>query len=396
MATNLISGETLADNLPLTIQNFGMQLNGNGQLNGALNLSELYSVNESAVAALECRRAVLWVLQDGWPVWAGVCWDWPDTTRQQGTLQIAAQTIDSVWSHRLISDTLEYSQIDLFRVFIDLLTYGTSKQSPFIEAGVSPPATRNPAYLAMVAQAGGVARLVVPSGTAATAGVSWTASYTYSDLTQVSSAWSDMCSSGQLEYAFVPGLDSSGNLAIFLQLAYLKMGRTVAASGYSLTYPGNVLDYGYSRTGSQSSNMVWGTAPPNGSQLQWMSQYPHGADRSDLNAGYPLMESTVSWQGSWVKTQAAIDSWADGQVQLRTQAMTAPVVKVGGAGAPRLRDIVLGDSTTLVATSDLHPPQANGSPGLQQQVRVVGWTAYPPGPQQSEYVQLQTSGVVAG
>lgn len=396
LATDLITGRVLADTLPLEVQSFGAQLNGSGTLTGQLDLNQLAAVNVPAVAALECRRAVLWVLQDGYPVWAGVVWDWPDMSRAAGTLPISAQTIDSVWSHRLITDTLEYPQVDLFQAFIDLVTYGTSKHSAYIEAGVSPPATRNPAYLAMVADSGGVARLVMPSGAAATCGVPWTASYVYSDLTQVSSAWSDMTASGNLEYAFVPGLDSSGNLAVFLRLAYLRMGRPVAASGYTLTYPGNVLDYGYQRTGSQSANMIWGTAPPNGSQLQWQSVYPHGADRADLAAGYPLMESTVSWQGSFVKAQAQVDAFADGQVQLYTQAMTAPTVNVGGGGRPSLRDIVLGDSTVLIATSPLHPPRPDGSAGLQQQVRVTGWSCYPPGPQQSEYVQLTTSGVVVG
>lgn len=394
-ATDLISGKVLADDLPLDVQSFGMQLNGSGSLSGKLRLNEIYSINAPAVAALECRRAVIWALQDGYPVWAGVVWDWPDTTRADGVLQINAQSLDSVWSHRLITDTLQYSQVDLFQVFIDLLVYGTSKMSPYIST-VSPAATRAAGYLALVASNGPVARLVLPSGAAAIAGVPWTASHVYSDLTQVSSAWSDMCASGQLEYVFQPGLDSSGRLAVFLRLAYLKLGRTVDASGYALTYPGNALDYGYTRTGSQSSNIVWATAPPNGAQLQWQSAYPHGVDVADLGAGYPLMESTVSWQGSWVTTQAQINAFADGQVQLRTQAMTNPVVKIGGSGYPRLRDVVLGDSTTLVATSDLHPPRADGSPGLQQQVRVVGWTCYPPGPQQSESIQLQTSGVVVG
>jgi len=174
------------------------------------------------------------------------------------------------------------------------------------------------------------------------------------------------------------------------------MGRPVAESGYTLTYPGNLLDYGYQRTGSQSSNCVWATAPPNGSAAQWQSTYPHGADLTDLSAGYPLMESTVSWQGSVVTSQSQINAYADGQVQLTTQAMTSPTVNVGGGSHPRLRDIILGDSTTLVATSPLHPPKPDGSPGLSQQVRVTGWTAYPPGPQQSEYIQLQTSGVVVG
>lgn len=391
VVTNLITGQVLADSLPLNVQSFGMQLNGSGTLTGSLDLNEVYAVNAPAVTALECRRGVLWVLADGYPVWAGVVWDWPDMSRSSGTLPIQAQTLDSLWSHRLITDTIEYPQVDLFTAFLDLVRYGVSKQSAYIETGVSPTWTRSPAYLAMVATNGPVARLVLPTGI--TSGVSWTASYTYSDLTQVSSAWSDMCASGNLEYAFVPGLDSSGNLAVFVQLGYLQLGRQAPQSGYMLTYPGNVIDYGFQRTGSQSSNLIWGTAPPNGSALQWQSTYPYGADLTDLAAGYPLMESTVSWQGSYVTSQGQVNAFAAGQVLMKTQGMTLPVINVGGGQRPGLRDIVLGDATTLVATSPLHPPQPDGSPGLQMPVRVIGWTAYPPGPQQSEYLQLTTSGV---
>jgi hypothetical protein len=395
-ATDLISGRVLADHIPLEVESFSMQLNGSGTLTGHLTLNELYAVNAPFISALECRRAVLWVLQDGWPVWAGVVWDWPDTSRSQGVLPISAQTLDSVFSHRLITDTIEYPAVDLGTAFLDLITYGQTKNSSFIATGVSPPATRQAAYLSLVAANGPVARLALPSGAAATAGVPWTASYVWSDLTQISSVWQDMCASGQLEWAFVPGLDSTGDLAVFVRLAYLQLGRPATQAGYALTYPGNVLDYGYQRTGSQSSNMVWGTAPPNGSSQQWQSTYPHGADTADLASGYPLMESTISWQGSVVTTQSMIDNWADGQVALKTQAMTLPVIDVGGSGLPRLRDIVLGDSTTLIATSALHPAKANGAPGLQLQVRVTGWTAYPPGPQQSEHFQLTTSAVIAG
>lgn len=395
IATDLISGKVLADSLPLQVQSFSMQLNGSGNLTGALNLSEVYSVNAPFVTALECRRAVIWVLQDGYPVWAGVVWDWPDQGRTSGTLQIQAQTIDSVWSHRLITDTLEYAQVDLYTAFLDLLTYGTSKQSTYIGSS-SPAATRAAGYLAAVASNGPVARLVLPVGSQAVSGVSWTASHTYSDLTPITSAWQDMCASGQFEFCFVPGLDSSGNLAIYVRLGYLQLGRPAPSSGYQLSYPGNVLDYGYQRTGSQSSNLVWATAPPNGAALQWESAWPHGADTADLTSGYPLMESTATWQGSVVTSQAQINTWADGQVALKTQAMTLPVIKVGGSGYPKLRNIVLGDSTTFVATSALHPPKTNGAPGLQMPVRVVGWNCYPPGPSQSEYIQLTTSGVLAG
>ncbi|RPE39736.1 hypothetical protein EDD90_2753 [Streptomyces sp. Ag109_O5-1] len=396
ISTDLISGDALADTLPLNVNSFSMQLNGSGSLTGQLNLDQLPRNNKPFLDALTCRRCVLWVLQDGYPVWAGVVWDWPDQSRAQGTLPIQAQTLDSLWGKRLITDTLSYSQVDLFQVFTDLVTYGVSKQSNYIMQGVSPAATRTAAYLAMVAKSGKVSRLHLPTGAAATCGVNWTSSYTYSDLTQITSAWSDMCSSGQLEWVFQPGLDAVGDLGVFVKLAYLKMGRPVAQSGYALSYPGNVLDYGYQLTGSQGANMIWATAPPNGAQLQWQSVYPHGADLNDLNAGFPLLESTVSWQGSWVTSQAQINSFADGEVRIYTQGMAMPIINVGGSARPRLRDIILGDSTTFTATSAIHPPNDDGSPGLQTEVRVVGWTCYPPGPQQSEYIQLQTSGVVTG
>lgn len=393
-STDLISGAVLADDIPLNVQSFSAQLNGNGTLTGQLVLSEDYAVNAPYVAALEPRRSVLWVLQDGYPIWAGIVWDWPDNGRSAGTLSINAQTFDSLWARRRITDTLEYRQVDIFQVFVDLVLYGLTKNSDYIATGVSPAATRPAGYLSAVESNGGVARLVLPAGSSTTAGVTWTASYTWSDLTQISSAWQDMCSSGNLEYCFVPGLDNSGDLAVFLRLGYLQLGREAQQAGYNLVYPGGVIDYAFQRTGSQSSNYVWATAPPNGSAQQWESVYPYGADLGDLAAGYPLLEDTASWQGSIVTSQSQINTWAMGQVQMKTQAMTLPTITLGGSGYPKLRDITLGDATTFTATSALHPPKDDGSPGLQMPLRVVGWSCQPPGPQQSEQIQLTTSGVV--
>ena len=257
-ATDLLTGANLGESIPLDVQSFGMALNGSGTLTGSLDLNEVYSVNAPFIAALACRRAVLWALADGYPVWCGVMWDWPDMSRAQGTLPISAQTIDSLWSKRLITDTIEYQDVELFDAFLDLVNYGLTKQSPYIEAGVSPAATRPAGYLAMVATQGRCARLILPAGGGS--GSTWTAGYTYSDLSQVSSAWSDMCASGNLEYYFAPGLDMNGELCIYLRLGYTALGRPLADSGIVLTYPGNCLDYGYTITGSQSSNYVWATA----------------------------------------------------------------------------------------------------------------------------------------
>ena len=396
VATDLISGQLLADTIPLNVESFTMQLNGGGSLSGQLNLDSDYSINAPFLEALECRRAVLWVLADGWPVWSGVVWDWPDMSRANGTLPVTAQTLDSVFNYRLISTTLEYgavTPVDIFTVFIDLVNYGCTKTSPYmLPPSLSP--VQGPAS-PLVAQQAAIANLVLPTGAAAVSGITWQASYLYSDLGSVGSAFSDLVTGGNIEYAFVPGLTADGQLCTNLLLAANGLGRDYPESGYSVVYPGNASDYGFQRQGSQSTNYVWAVAPPNGSAVQWESQYPHGVDLADLEAGYPLMESTVTWQGSTVTAQSQVDTYADGQMALLTQALTMPVINIPDGQYPRLTDLVLGDVFPFAATSPIHPPATSGEPGYQNLVRLTGWTCFPPGPQQSPYVQLNTSAILA-
>jgi len=396
VTTDLRTGKVLCDALPLTVQSFSRQLNQAGQLTGNLSLQQVtdpanladpgYAVNQKYLAALEPRRSVLWVLQAGFPVWAGIVWDWPAMTLQGGQIPISAQTFESLFDHRLITADITYQQVDLFAAFIDLVKYGISKQSPYITAtNPAPPATPD------IVAAAAVPQLILPTGPAAVSGVSWSANYTYSDLQQISSVWQDMAASGNLEYSFDPGLDGNGNLAIFLRLGYTQLGRQLPDSGIALTYPGNVTDYGYQRTGSQGGNTVWGTAPPNGAPLTWISAYPHGYDLTDLTDGYPLLETSVSWTGSWVTSQAQIDGFADGQLPILTNAMTIPTVSVPGDRSPTLRDMVLGDQARFTATSAMHPPKPGGKPGLQTLLRITGWTCTPPDNGQTQSVQLATS-----
>ena len=389
LATDLITGRVLADTLPLTVQTFSAQLNGSGTLTGSLpftgSASSGWAVNAGFVQALEARRAVLWVMQDGYPVWNGVVWDWPHTTLSGGNLPVSAQTMDSVWSKRLITATLEYRNVDIYTMFQDLVSYGMTKLSAFTST-LSP----TPAPPPLVQQAAAVAGIVLPGPLLA--GTSWSASYLYSDLRKVSDAWSDLTSAANLEYWFQPGLDQSGSMVTYVRLGTL--GTSAASSTIQLTYPGNVIDYGYQRTGSQGANYIWATAPPNGSAESWLSQYPAGADNRDLTAGYPLMEDTVSWNGSTVTTQSQIDGYAIGTVALRTQAMTEPVVTVGGGQFPQAKDIFLGDTCQLIATSPLHPATSSGQPGLQVTVRISGWTVTPPNANQPESIQITTSGIL--
>lgn len=389
VSTNLLTGEVLCDNIPLTVQSFGSSINGGGSLTGSLNLDEDYPVNTPYLEALTPGRTVLWALADDYPCWNGVIWDQPDQGRAAGTLPVSASTMDSVWTKRLVTSTLEYAGVDIFGVFLDLLAYGTSKTSPFI-SDLSP--TKGPAS-PLIAQAARVAGLSLPEGAAAVSGVPWFASYLFSDRAQIASAWSDLVSAG-LEYVFVPQLDAGGNLVTTVQLAFdTGLGRSYPESGYSVTFPGNAADYGYPVTRSQGSNYIWATAPPNGSAEEWDSQYPHGVDLSDLEAGFALCETTASMQGSAITQQAQVDAFADGQMGMATQGMTTPTIVIGDGELPGLRDVVLGDQFHFSATSGIHPP--NGSqPGLQTMLRLTGWTYNPSGPQQAASLQLTTSQLI--
>ena len=394
ISTNLITGQVLSDSIPLDVQNFAVNLNGGGTLTGSLTLDQDYAVNRPYVAALEPRKSVLWVLADSYPCWNGPVWDWPETlpARSTGTLPVSAQTMDSVLAHRKITADLEYDSIDLFAIFIDLVQYGTTKDSAYITAASAEQGPMSP----LVASAARVAGLILPSGAAAVSGVTWSATYAATDETFVLDALNALVTASGMEYAFVPGLDSSGNLCTYLRLGYTALGRAQEQAGYSLTYPGNVSDYAYQRTGSSGANSIRASASPNGSTAQWNSAYPHGADLGDLGQGYPLMEDNVTYPGSAITEQSQIDGYADGVMAQRTQAMTMPVIEIAGGQKPGILDLVLGDTIPFAATSDLHPPGADGTPGLQQLVRVAGVTVYPPSAAsaQPETMQIATSGVL--
>lgn len=365
--TDLITGTVTQDNLPLTVQSFSRQINGIGTLTGSLSLLQGPTANAVNVTALEPRRTVLWVSQDNQPIWCGIVWDWQHQSILDGTLPIQASTMESLFQHRQIDQVLNYSSQDVFNVFRALLTFATGKTF------------------------GSVANLQVPT---TTAGLAINASYQATDLKKVYDAWSDLAATYTYEWGMTATL-VAGAPTIAVQLGYPYLGQPQANPVATLQFPGNVANYAFHRSGQASANNLVATAPPNGSAAQWQSQLPHGRDTTDLNAGYPLLEDSISYTGVGITTQAQINAYADGMLPKRTASQTTPLLTLAPGQGPPLSQLNLGDWVQFLATSPLHPAKAGGQPGFSATARVTGWTCYPPGEHQSEQVKLQLGGIAS-
>ncbi len=376
MATDVVTGRLLADTVPLHVSSFGVNLGGVGQpgtLSGYLDLGVLSSKQQATfLAALEPRKTMLWALQDNQPVWGGPLWDWPVTSVQSMQLPVQAKEVGSLFAKRQIRTNLTYAGVDILDVVRNLLSYAVTKAN------------------------GAIGNLVMDvSATRTLAGTTVSIVFAASNLPKVAAAVDQFCAQYNVEYAFIPGWNATSTApTLTLQLGSPYLKRPYSATNLQFTYPSQfVLDYGYPRAGSGSVNSLLATASSSGA-IPWQSGTTHGQNAADFTAGYPLLEDSVSYTAAAVTAQAQIDSYADGQVARMTGCTTVPTVTVGGGGTPTVGGVQLGDEAYLVATSPYHPADpTTGAPGLQQLVRIIGWSVQPADVAQSEQTTFALGGV---
>lgn len=371
-ATDLITGTLRADMIPLHVQSFGRALGGigqPGQLTATLDLGALPK-QSNLLAALEPRKSLLWVMQDGYPVWAGVVWDWPHSSAASNQLPIVANELGSLFQRRQVRADQVYTSVDQFNIIRNLISYATSKTS------------------------GGVAQLVMTTNLA---GVTASETFPAANLGVITDLINQVCTKYGIEYAFDPGFSSGNVPAITLRIGTpATMGRPYASTNLQLVYPGNLIDYSWPRTGSQGSNSVVATASGSGGAAWVSNAATHGLDSADLAAGYPLLESSTSYTGSNVGAQSQIDAYADSRQLIVAKSPTVPRAVLAGGATPTVQQIQLGDHAELIATSTLHPADATTrAPGLTQDVRIIGWTVRAPDVSQSESTELILAGVAS-
>lgn len=399
VTTDTLTGQVLADALPITGQSCTRQINSAGSFTGSLVLPSAAGTLTGAalvsgmntpvtnpttqqvrqwVAAVEPWKSVLWVLQDGYPIWHGPITSNPHQTMTSGQLPVQASSMEEMFRHRHIADNLAYTNMDVFEIFRQLLVYALAKTPNGNIAGTG-----------RYANTSGVVDTVAYSGVVASL-------TEQASLKKIYDAWNDLVTLYGLEYALTPAMADAGSLFTLVQMGLPIMGRKYADTSLQLVYPSHgVIDYSWPK-GS-------GAAPPankvivtgSGATAQaYVSSPSHGMDTSELNAGYPLMEDSAAYTGS-VTSQSQVDSYADGYVgSSAILKQVTPTFTLNGSGYPKVRDVMLGDEAAAAATSALHPADpVTGGPGVTGKFRITGWTLTFPADGQPETAVFQLGGM---
>jgi hypothetical protein len=355
VSSNILTGEILASNLPVQAQNFGRTISMAGTFTGSLELGAQVPTTTllAWLGAVEPFKSVLWCLQDGQPIWNGPVTGWPHQSITSGDLPLSASTMEAMFQYRQISNTLTFTNRDVFDIVRGLIAYAVGKPS------------------------GQIAGLILGD---AMSGIVDSVTFDGSQLQKVYDALTFMVTEYPIEYSIRPALTPGGALVMYLDLGCPAIGRSLADSGLQMTFPGyQVLDYGFPRVAQTGpANVVVASASTDTTTL--LSQSPAGVVTAELDAGYPLLEDSVSITGLSQISQAVVNATATSQAALESvTAMATPIIKLGAQGYPKVSQMLLGDWTGFAATSPLHPAQVSGGgPGLMLEGRILSWSLYPP------------------
>lgn len=392
IATDVLTGRQLAESIPLRVQSASRLISGAGQLSGYLPLSQDPALNRGYIEALTPRRSMLWMLQDGYPIWGGIVWDTPHQDSRSNQLPVTAKTPESLLGARLIPGAAAFSG-DIFDIFRQMVGYGLGQLIPQFAAVIGPNAQ--------------IANLSFQQGQAGitdtlTLGVSNVLSIggnvysgSYSNWQTILSAAQTFATADDFEFTFEPTLDADGNLGFLVRVGAPGLGR-YDNPGWTLTSPGNALYYARPIMGSQAANQIILTSSANGSGSTYTSQAPHGIDSADLDAGFPLMQVATTWSGVGVSSQAQANAYADYLLGAYTAGTMVPSVVLGPGEHPYARELSLGDAVLFAGTSNLDPADpVTGAPGLQLTARISGWSVTPPEEGQDEQTAV-TLGALVG
>jgi hypothetical protein len=190
------------------------------------------------------------------------------------------------------------------------------------------------------------------------------------------------------------GRDTDGSPRKVLSLGYPTLGRSQKATGIVLEYPGNVVDYDWSRLGSSLATTVYaigGTPEGTSTSADEDNTLRSQADNTALiAAGWPVLESDVSFTD--VTEQSTLDAHALGEATVRSGIVVVPTLHLYGDDPP-LTSYMVGDSVRVRITDDSFGGNPD-APAVDQIARITKITVVVPDDGNVEQVTVDLSAVV--
>jgi hypothetical protein len=396
--SNILTGQIMADTLPIVGQTASRQINQIGNFNGYLPLVDAAGQDASTAMVTYWRnslipwKSILWILQDGHPIWGGPVVGWPHQSITDGTLPIQAATMENLFKYRQLTKQLSYANVDVFDIFKAELEYALSKKPNGNVSGTGR-YTGSAGLQDNVAKSGQLGSITETAG-----------------FQSIYDCWNDLVTSYGLEYTLTPSIADAKSFYFNVILGLPMIGRTYGTTRLRMQLPGlGSVDYAWQWVPSNPVNRMVvtgsGTAVVNTGVNKTKvnpgktvaRNYTAIATASnELSQGYPLLEGNTSFFGT-ITSQAQANNYAKNLLYSSTiiKSLT-PLWTVGGDAIPMIRETQLGDEVFVTATSPLHPATAVGGPGLEQLMRITGWTLTFPNAQTAESTQFQLGDVLTG
>lgn len=311
---DLLTNQIWAE-LPLFGVQLGAQLNGVGDLTASIQLDNGVMSNQDTISATEPGRTALYVDRNGVIVWGGIIWSRTYNVDSKA-LNLTAQTMESYLKKRILRSDFLNSNRDPRNIVCDLFTLMQS--SPSGNIGIQ-----------------------LPSGYPFGSGPSMDANH-YAYEFKLYSDVIDEIANG------INGVDwtidcsySPSGIVKQLLVGWPRLGSLGSQNGLVFDYPGAIVQYMTPETTSDAGNNVYLLGSGTGSDVQ----YGLYTDTTNLGAGYPLLETTIS-----VKKVVDANSINNLVQQAGPQyrvSMMYPSFEVDGDVEPQFGSWSLGDDITL-------------------------------------------------
>lgn len=357
---DLLSRTRLVEHLPFVVSPFDRQLGEAGTLSATLNVADRGVQARDPWGRTLPRRTSLVVLRDDQVVTEQIIWNRPGYKASDKKLTISCGELRSYLDkHRMLRPlngygsrkTLEYVQADAFDVFRALLADAQAVTYQGLPAG-DLAIEMDPTVMSGIL----IDRRDVQDLADAYHGYEfpW-----YGQLLD------DLADTIGFEWRLDSFIDSDNRLRRRLLLGYPHIGRPADADSLTLEYPGTIADYTLDEEGESSPNYMASLGAGEEEAMVWAE----AVNDTELRAGYPILEDTVSHKDDTSPAIAAAHAAAElsrrqGDVQIWTLDLI---------GYP---NVAPGDYVHLRISDEARFPGSSTTP-VERWVRVIGMRPTP-------------------